>query len=202
MKSSWKTTVFGLMSAIGAGITGAYLVDPKLLSPFPAWLPGLAVLLSSIGTACLGLAARDNNKTSEQVGAGTPAAAPAVPRGAALLLAGLLTLGIACGGLQGCATPNRNAYVAVGVSDVSVTAAMGLWNDYVGIKHPSAETELAVKKAFEDWQASMLLVCDAGAAYSAGGGTNSLALQYAVSRAGQTSADLKTLLTSLGVKLP
>jgi hypothetical protein len=92
--TSWKTTLFGLISGLGAGILGAYMVDPKLLAPFPAWLPGLGVLLSSIGTACLGLAARDNNKTSEDVGASvSPPSAP--PRTGPSLPGSVLFLALA-----------------------------------------------------------------------------------------------------------
>ena len=67
---SWKTTVFGLLAAIGASILGLYAVSPDVLAGFPVWLKGAAALASAIGTAGVGVFARDNNKTSEDVGAG------------------------------------------------------------------------------------------------------------------------------------
>lgn len=66
---SWKTTVFGLMAAIGGAVlTGLAtgFIDPGDL---PKWVKGVAGLLSVIGTAGIGFFARDNNKTSEDVGA-------------------------------------------------------------------------------------------------------------------------------------
>ena len=199
MSTSWKTTVFGVLAGVGAGITGAYLIKPEILAPFPAWLPGLGVLLSSISTACLGMAARDNNKTSEQVGAGPGSGSPVAVR---TLVAALLVASLAPLALEGCASANKAAYTGVSATDISVQTAMGIWNAYVGAKHPGPDKEMAVKRAYDAYQASMLLVCDAGAAYSASGGTNAAAaLQYAVSHANQSFADLANTLTTFGVKL-
>ena len=60
MKTSWKTTLFGALSALGA-----YLVTV----PDPAWLATLGKALCVIGPGLLGFFARDNNKSSEDVGA-------------------------------------------------------------------------------------------------------------------------------------
>jgi hypothetical protein len=58
---SWKTTVFGLMSALGsAALT---------VGGLPAWAATLAKLSIALGLAGLGFFSRDNDKTSEQVGA-------------------------------------------------------------------------------------------------------------------------------------
>ena len=56
---SWKTTVFGLVSAIGA-----YLVTVN----DPAWVSSLGKVLALVGPIGLGLVARDNDKSSEDVG--------------------------------------------------------------------------------------------------------------------------------------
>lgn len=58
--TSWKTLVAGLL-----GAAGAYL---KTI-PDPAWLSGLGGLMESAGIALLGWFARDDDRTSEQVGA-------------------------------------------------------------------------------------------------------------------------------------
>lgn len=67
---SWKTSLFGLLAAIGGGILAAMqtgTIDPATLPP---WVKSVAVILSIVGTAGVGLFARDNNKTSEDVNAG------------------------------------------------------------------------------------------------------------------------------------
>lgn len=68
MKPSPKTTVFGLLSGIGM----ALMAQPGV----PPWLHTVGLILSAVGTACMGAAARDNNKTSEDVGAVTKDPAP------------------------------------------------------------------------------------------------------------------------------
>lgn len=56
---SWKTTVAGILTGIGGPLaasgTGIYKIT--------------GIILVAIGPVLLGLSARDNNKTSEQVGA-------------------------------------------------------------------------------------------------------------------------------------
>jgi hypothetical protein len=105
----------------------------------------------------------------------------------------------------GCAsTPQQASYRAVGTTIVSVDTAMNLWGAYVAAKHPSPIQETAVKAAYEKYQASMTVVCDAGAAYSATGGTNATAVaafNTAVANAGQELTDLENLMTSFGVTL-
>jgi hypothetical protein len=56
---SWKTTLCGALAALGT-----YLVT----LPDPAWLATVGKLLIGLGTAGVGLFARDNDKTSEDVG--------------------------------------------------------------------------------------------------------------------------------------
>ena len=72
MKSSWRTTVFGYLSAIGGAVVAGIasgIIDPSHL---PAWTKSLAALLMVIGTAGLGAFARDNCVTSEQAGSAKP----------------------------------------------------------------------------------------------------------------------------------
>lgn len=57
---SWKTTVCGLLAA-----AGTYLISVKE----PAWLSLVGQFLAAVGTAGIGMFARDNDKTSEDAGA-------------------------------------------------------------------------------------------------------------------------------------
>jgi len=67
---SWKTTFFGLMAAIGGAVMAAITTGVIDISDLPKWVKGIAGLMTVAGTAGLGFCARDNDKTSEQVGAG------------------------------------------------------------------------------------------------------------------------------------
>lgn len=58
-KSSWKTTLFGVISG-GAAIAALFVTDPRMKE-------GLAVAAAT-ATTLMGASARDNNKSSEQVG--------------------------------------------------------------------------------------------------------------------------------------
>ena len=58
-KSSWKTTVGGVLLAAGQAV-------PQLLPPTWHWL---SATLTGIGGLIIGAAARDNNVSSEQAGA-------------------------------------------------------------------------------------------------------------------------------------
>ena len=59
MTKSWKTTLFGILGAVGA-----YLITVK----DPTWAQNIGGILAAIGTAGMGLAARDNDKSSEDAG--------------------------------------------------------------------------------------------------------------------------------------
>ena len=56
---SWKTTVCGGIVAVGSW--AATQTDP-------AWLGTVGQILVGVGTAAIGFFARDNDKSSEQVG--------------------------------------------------------------------------------------------------------------------------------------
>jgi hypothetical protein len=212
--NSWKTTLFGLMAIIGGGIVAAFELKPALLTGFPTWLPGLGFIFSTIGSGGIGLAARDNNRTSEQVGAG-PNATPGVTRGMVSLLIVMVMLSGFCAGLSlvsGCGmTPQQASYRAAGVTVTTVDAAMTAWGDYVKQFHPPASQEMQVKAAFEKYQAVMLAVIDANTLYvtlAGSGSTNSPPVLDAAAKvaavqmqASQAYADLLSLLTQFGVKL-
>ena len=58
---SWQTTLFGAISAVGGFLS--------LESPEQGWASTVGKILVIIGTAGIGYFARDNNKSSESVGA-------------------------------------------------------------------------------------------------------------------------------------
>jgi len=58
---SWKTTLAGAIAALGAFLAEA--------NGIPEWLQFVGKLLAYIGTAGIGLFARDNNVSSEVAGA-------------------------------------------------------------------------------------------------------------------------------------
>ena len=64
-KISWKTTVGGLFSAVGAAIVGANVAIG--LTP-PGWLLWAGYLVSAIGPVLLGSSARDANVSSQEHG--------------------------------------------------------------------------------------------------------------------------------------
>lgn len=200
---SWKTTLFGLMAAIGGGILGAYILKPELLAGFPTWLPGLGVLMSSIGTACLGVAARDNNKTSEQVGAGGQSQVST--KVLLFFLLGSLAVGTVV--LQGCqAPPQRMAFNAVKAPAVTADQAMTLWGDYVHQFHPPASQERQVLDTYRKYKVAELAAIDAAQlAANSMSSTNSLlstvTTQLQSPQAAQALADLVSLLRQFGVNL-
>ena len=57
---SWKTSLGGILAAIGIGLR-----DNPRTAPYAALIEGLGITL-------IGLSARDNGVTSEQVGAAKP----------------------------------------------------------------------------------------------------------------------------------
>lgn len=58
--SSWQTTASGILTAVGLALTA---------TKDPAWLSTVGTILAALGAALNGMAGRDNNKTSEEVGA-------------------------------------------------------------------------------------------------------------------------------------
>ncbi|MGH8023184.1 MAG: hypothetical protein ACRED1_06365 [Limisphaerales bacterium] len=100
--------------------------------------------------------------------------------------------------------PQRVTYQAAGTTIVTVDAAMNEWGAYVAATHPGTNEEAAVQSAYQNYQNAMAVVCDAGAVYSAGGGTNATAtaaLDQAMANSSQELSDLETLIKNFGVKL-
>lgn len=62
---SWKTTILGLLGAIALLIPQVIAV----LDDDPATQFSLAAVIAALGIGGTGIAARDNNQSSEQVGA-------------------------------------------------------------------------------------------------------------------------------------
>ena len=58
---SWKTTMFGGLAALGLSLTQ--------VTPEGDLLHMIGQILAIVGTGGIGLSARDNDKTSEDVGA-------------------------------------------------------------------------------------------------------------------------------------
>jgi hypothetical protein len=93
MLTSWKTTLAGALAALGTYLA---TVDG------PPWVVALGKFLAVVSPLALGLAARDNNRTSEDVGAATPRPVP----GRSLPLLAFALLGIC---LVGCAHVHQEA---------------------------------------------------------------------------------------------
>lgn len=60
MSASWKTTLGGILAAIGTGLQAV---------KDPSWVALIGQILGGIGVLVIGAAARDNGVTSEQSGA-------------------------------------------------------------------------------------------------------------------------------------
>lgn len=100
---SWKTTTAGvgaLLTVIGTALNQMFDGDP-------ATNPDWNLLLPIIITSLIGIFARDNNVTSEQVGAGKTKEPNIAPPFSLFLICGLLSFG-----LIGCASPQRPPSVA------------------------------------------------------------------------------------------
>jgi len=57
-KTSWKTTLGGILLALGTPLAAAG----------EGWVRGLGMILATLGGLLAGVAARDNSKSSEDVG--------------------------------------------------------------------------------------------------------------------------------------
>lgn len=62
---SWKTTIGGLLSAIGTAIVGANVALELVTPPELLWI---GYLMSAIGPVLLGTSARDANRSSQDHG--------------------------------------------------------------------------------------------------------------------------------------
>jgi len=55
---SWQTTVAGILTSVGLALSN--MEDP-------AWMAGVGQVLMGVSVAFMGIVARDNNKSSEEV---------------------------------------------------------------------------------------------------------------------------------------
>jgi hypothetical protein len=116
-----------------------------------------------------------------------------------LLAAGLLAAAPGCQ-----STPQAVTYQAAATGAVTVQAALKAYDAFAAAGKTTPAQNAAVKAAYEKYQAAFALACDAGAAYSATGGTNGTtqaAVQVAFGNASQSLLDLENLITAFGVKL-
>lgn len=149
---SWKTTVFGLMGAIGAAVLGALsekLIDPTTL---PSWVRSVAALMSVIGTAGVGVFARDNNKTSEQVNAGKPGGGLG---GGVVGLVFLLLLALVVWAGAGCKSPEVAAYRSLGTISITVKGTMDAWGQYCRDGHATEQQVAEVGSIYRQYQRAM-----------------------------------------------
>jgi hypothetical protein len=110
----------------------------------------------------------------------------------------------------GCRTAPQTAYAMAGVATVTVEEGLGLWNIYVGAKHPGVAAELKVKAAYQNYQSADIALLKAGRAMLEANNSqdpNSLSTakadwQRAEAALTAAAADVYTLLKKLGVKLP
>ncbi len=120
-----------------------------------------------------------------------------------LFLACLLTITIThCG----CGTSaQKAAFNVAGSTAITVPSALRLYNVAAAQGRTTIEQNQKVKAAYLKYQASFALLCDAGAAYSAGGQDSNApaaaALQQATINSAQSISDFLTLVQSFGVKL-
>lgn len=107
---SWKTTTAG----VGALLTVIGTALNQMFDGNPATNPDWNLLLPIIITSLIGIFARDNNVTSEQVNAGnkTEATTTTTPPPSANHFGLWLVLGLLAFGLMGCASPQRPPSVA------------------------------------------------------------------------------------------
>lgn len=122
------------------------------------------------------------------------------------LLALSLSLCLPVGCLvTGCGTtPAKVAYQSESGAQITISAAMTAWGDYVATHHPDADTELKVKQAYEAYQQAAVAAIDATSALSTLTDTNSIPdaqqrVTIAASQAGVALTELTKLLISLGV---
>ena len=133
-------------------------------------------------------------------------------RFASLAVAAYLGLALIMGsflGCQGCKSPAQTAYVVGQTSTITIEAAMSLWNEYVGNKHPGVEVEQKVKNGYDNYRKADIALLTAGKAMleaqNADDAVKKTAAQTAWHQAEAaltaSSGQLIGLLRDLGVKL-
>lgn len=195
--NSWKTTSTGMLMLIGAAVTLWF--DRNRLTP------QIIMGAATTGLAGIGLIlARDNDKSSEDVGA--KPAAPSARTG----VTGLLML-LFCGGLlavalsAGCQSPpQRVAFNTVQAPAVTADTAMKVWGDYVKQYHPGPAAERKVYAIYKRAKAAELAAIDAAhLAADSAGSTNSVPITQTLQspEASAALSDLVDAIRSFGCKL-
>ena len=141
---SWKTTIGGLLSGCGLAFAQFFPEHSKF-----------GMFAAAIGSVLLGLAARDNNVTSEQAGAGRP-----TQPGKITSL--LFTLGIVALIGYGCASgPQRVAFNTLYSVEQSTTSAVDVYDSLVISGAVPTNDVPRVSRAFNLWQKSFTVALDA-----------------------------------------
>jgi len=142
MKSrSWKTTLGGLLALIGA----------NLALFWPEHCAKLGGFLAALGSGLGLLFARDNDKSSEDVGAGAGSAVPMKKLGVPLFAALLLAAGL---GGSGCATSNPEGRLLASTAQ-TVDAAMKGWSIWVVDGKAEPYSEVRVRELYGRYQLAM-----------------------------------------------
>jgi hypothetical protein len=197
--NSWKTTSTGLLTIIGALTTlwfqHATLTPELVITAATAILGGVGLLF-----------ARDNDKSSEDVGATTPQTI--LPKSGPLLALALCASLVAF--TPGCSTtPGTAVYRTAGTAKITVDSAMHAWGDYVKAFHPPIVQEQQVKTAFYQYQLAQVAILDAAINYKTAEDTGdaqgqdvaTTAMHAATLTASGALADLIGLIQSFGVKI-
>lgn len=115
---------------------------------------------------------------------------------ALLALSGLLAINLL---VPACSTTaETRTYQTAKATAVTVESAMRAWGNYVAAFHPPASEETKVKMAYDRYRAAMLLVADAGKAYSEGVASGD-SLNAAVQGVTASINDLVNLIESFGI---
>lgn len=114
------------------------------------------------------------------------------------LLAGSLT--IVASGCSGCASWKSTTYKTSGSVVITADAAMQGWALYVKSGQATQIQELAVRRAYDKYQAAMLMVIDAGKIATTSG--NKSQLEIGVAAAAAALVDLVNLINSFTSKKP
>ena len=131
-----------------------------------------------------------------------PPSKPTVTLMIALASASLLFTGSGCS-----TTPERVTYQSAASVTVTAAEAVRAYNVFAAAGKTTVAQNLQVKAAFENYQASMAVACDLGAAYAAASGSTNnaagarLALATATANVSQELSDLLALIRSFGVNI-
>lgn len=99
------------------------------------------------------------------------------------------------------ATPATQVYRVSGTLDVSATTALRAWNDWIPIGKPTIDRELAVKGAWDKYQAAQIAVLDAAVAYKQTADVpTKTRMDAAIASAASALGDLITIIRLYGVK--